>query len=631
MHSTHVNTRSQEWLLTLGALGVVFGDIGTSPLYAMRECLHHAKDGVDLQLAVFGSLSLILYSLLTVVTIKYVVFILRADNNGEGGVFALLALLRNQVFGKKGAPGLVAILLLAGAALLYGDGVITPAISILGAVEGLQSIAPSLSNWIPGISAVILVMLFSIQKRGTGQIGAFFGPVILLWFTTIGGLGLWHMLHNPIVLQAINPYWGFQFLWRESGKSAAILGSVVLVVTGAEALYADLGHFGRKAISRAWLFAAFPGLILSYFGQGAYVLRHGSAEGGNPFFEMAPAGPLRYFLLGLSVLASIIASQALISGVFSLSRQAIQLGFFPRLHVVHTSAEQEGQIYMPFLNWSLAAASIAVVLGFKSSGALASAYGIAVTATMVITSLGFYMVCRKIWGWSFNRTAPLCAAFMVIDLAFFGTNLTKIVDGGWLPLGIAAIILITMTTWYAGRLAVAALVSFRGIDIEMLVKDLEVSKVVRVRGEAIFMAASSNGVPVVLLHHMKMNQCLHQTVTLMTVITEPQPRVPLKDRYALEEKGGGVSRLIVHLGYMEAADVPALLAAAPRPKDAPKFSPNATTYYFNRESIFLTGKSKLALWQKALYRVLSQNARPARDNFDIPPNRIVEIGLPVEL
>jgi KUP system potassium uptake protein len=597
----------------------------------MREALHHVHEGFDTRLAVLGTLSLIFYSLIIVVTIKYVGFMLRADNKGEGGVFAILALLRDQARTKNGGLNWLALALLAGAALLYGDGVITPAITVLSSVEGFQTIVPGIERWVAPIAALILVLLFSMQSRGTARIGTLFGPIMLLWFVSIGGLGVWGIVHNPAVLAAVNPVYAVEFIREEGWKSVAILGAVVLVVTGAEALYADLGHFGRKAITRAWVFIAFPGLLLSYFGQGAFVLAHPDEMHGNPFFALAPEGPFRYGLVILSVFASIIASQALITGIYSLSRQAIQLGCFPRLHVVHTSHEQEGQIYMPFLNWSLAVGSISVVLGFQSSARLAAAYGIAVTATMVMTTVGLYGITRWVWKWPAWRSLLLCGFFLVIDLIYFSVNLVKFHDGGWLPIAIALAVLAIMTTWFAGRRAIAGMLSMRAVELDMLVEELKTSNIARVRGNAVFMAANSNGVPVVLLHHMKMNQCLHERITLLTIITEGIPRVPRKERYTLMEKECGLSRLIVRLGYMEEPDVPALLAGAPRGENAPAFDPNRTTYYFNRESIFLSGKTKLAKWRKVLYQFLSQNARPARDYFNIPPNRIIEIGLPVEL
>jgi KUP system potassium uptake protein len=435
--------------MSIGALGVVFGDIGTSPLYAFRECLAHLPP-VERTEGILGALSLVFWALVIEVSIKYLGFVMRADNRGEGGIFALLALshVDGQPTGRR--KGLFTLLILFGAALLYGDGVITPAISVLGAAEGLKSFNPIFNPYIPAIACVILAGLFWFQHKGSKALGTIFGPVMLIWFATLAVLGVWRITEAPVVFTALNPLLGLKLLIAYPWHATALLGAVILVITGAEALYADMGHFGRTAISRAWYFGAFPGLILNYFGQGAFALSH-PTNTDHPFFTLVPAGAPRLALIALSIAAAIIASQALISGTFSLTRQAMQLGYFPRLSVKHTNANQAGQIYLPLVNWTLAIAAIVVVLGFGSSNRLATAYGVAVTGTMVVTTLAFYRVIRYRWRWPLWKAWPLCAAFVVFDLAFFISNLHKFAEGGWLPLAIAFVMLAIMHTWKTGR------------------------------------------------------------------------------------------------------------------------------------------------------------------------------------
>ncbi len=613
--------------LTMGALGVVFGDIGTSPLYTLRECLVHLPES-DRAAGVLGVLSLVFWALLLVVSAKYLSFITRADNRGEGGIFALLALQRRDNSpSRKMTVGIFVILV--GAALLYGEGMITPAISVLAAVEGFRTVAPGITDFIPLIACVILAGLFWMQHKGTQAIGRLFGPVILTWFVVIGLLGAWHVVDNPAVLQALNPVHAWRLLSQQNTHGIAlILGSVVLAITGVEALYADMGHFGRRAIVRAWYWVVLPGLVLNYFGQGAHALA-APADLSNPFFTLAPAGPLRLGLVLLSIAATIIASQALISGTFSLTRQAIQLGFFPRLAVRHTSAEMEGQIYLPLVNRLLAVGAIATVLGFGSSERLAGAYGIAVTGAMTMTTVAFYFVARRRWRWSRLGAGSLCAFFLAIDLVLFTANIPKIPHGGWLPLASGIGILLLMHVWKRGREIIFDRVYGRGLESLEIGTLFGDGSIHRVSGTAVFMASNPSGTPLALLHHLKANRCIQKTVVLLSIAAEPEPHVPDADRLTFNDEGHGVWRAIGRYGYMESPDVAALverLRAA-----GVKIDPMSTTYYFNREMVLTGGDTPLWEWQKSLYAFLSRNARPAKDYFRIPPNQIIEIGLPIQL
>jgi len=619
--------------LCLGALGVVFGDIGTSPLYTMRESVEHLPSGGRTD-GVLGVLSLIFWSLVLVVSVKYLWYVMTADNHGEGGIFALLALIHSGDDAEPGpkprqrALGPAVIMILIGAALLYGDGVITPAISVLGAAEGFNLISPVFTPYVTGMACAILAALFWFQHKGTKRIGGVFGPVMLAWFVTIGALGAWYLFMYPGVLRALNPAYGIALLHNPPARVATMLGSVVLAITGAEALYADMGHFGRRYIALAWYGVAFPGLVLNYFGQGAYILSH-PATADNPFFAMAPAGLARAALTGISIVAAIIASQALISGAFSLTRQAIQLGYFPRLKVVYTNAEQSGQIYVPLVNAMLAIACILTAALFGSSDRLASAYGIAVTGTMAITTVAYFIVARRKWDWPLWEIGPLCAVFLAIDLAFFLSNAQKLADGGWYPLAIAAGILAVMHTWKTGRNSIFALVYENNVTEGELTKIALSKYIVRVPGAAIFMVGSPEGTPVVLLHHVKANRCLHQNVILMCIVTEDIPVVPDGERLQLREIGAGVWRANGHYGYMQSPDVSDLVE---RIRAAGlKFNTQGVTYFFNREMILHGGTTGMWEWEKSFYAFLSRNARSARDYYQIPPSQIIEIGLPLEL
>jgi len=612
--------------LGLGALGVVFGDIGTSPLYTLRECLH-ALPPAEHKTAVLGVLSLVFWSLILVVSVKYTVFVLKADNRGEGGIFALLSLGRLEPTTRIGLNA-GTLVVLAGAAMLCGEAVITPAITVLSAVEGVKEVWSGADAIIVPAACLILGGLFALQSRGTKVIGWYFGPVMLLWFLVLGILGLWRVIENPGVLQALDPRAGLGLIASHPAEASVLLGSVVLAFTGVEALYADMGHFGRRAITLAWYAVVLPGLVLNYFGQGAYFLS-GRGSVTNPFLAIAPEGPVRYGLLILSMLAAVIASQALISGAFSLIRQAIQLGYFPRLMVRHTNPDQRGQIFLPLVNVALALGSIATVLGFKSSSALAAAYGIAVTGTMIVTTVALYFVMSRAWSWPAWRTVPLCGVFLLLDAVFFLSNLHKFQDGGWLPLVIAAGVLAIMTTWKLGKSEIFRRVYANEITEMELCRIASSRHITRVRGTGVFMAGNPSGTPLVLLHHVKANKVLHETVVLLSILTEEVPYVTAAARLEVRELGEGIWRAVARYGYMESPNVTALIEDIGE-RGVPLKASEAT-YYFNREMVITGGDSRMWEWQKHLYGFLSRNARQARDYYHLPPMQIIEVGLPIQL
>ena len=620
--------------LSLGALGVVFGDIGTSPLYTMRECIAHLPP-VGQTAGVLGVLSLIFWSLVLIVSVKYLWFVMRADNHGEGGIFALLALIHagrgKSAEGNSAAKrglGPVMIMILIGAALLYGDGIITPAISVLGAAEGLNAVNPAFEKYVVPIACAILALLFWFQKNGTQRIGRIFGPVMLVWFVALAALGLWHLIQYPVVLRALNPVYGLALLNHSPAQVGALLGAIVLAITGAEALYADMGHFGRRYIAIAWYGVAFPGLALNYFGQGAFILTHpGVTE--NPFFAMAPAGWVRAGLTGLSIVAAVIASQALISGAYSLTRQAIQLGYFPRLKITYTNAEHSGQIYVPFVNALLAIGAILTVINFGSSDRLASAYGIAVTGTMGITTIAFYLVAKRSLNWPNAVALPICAVFLVIDFALFASNAHKLADGGWFPLAIGAVLLAVMHTWKIGREEIFRRVYGNNVTEAELTSIARSHHITRVTGGAVFMVGSPLGTPIALLHHVKSNRCLHKTVVLLSIATEDVPTVATKDQLTLRDIGEGVWRAVGRYGYMQSPDVAELMEKI-KAAGVP-INPQGATFFFNREMIITGGSARMWEWQKNLYARLSRNARPAKDYYRITPSQIIEIGLPLQL
>lgn len=620
--------RKVQLALLTGALGVVFGDIGTSPLYAFRESIEHLAPA-DRISGVLGVLSLIFWSLMIVVSVKYLTVVMRAHNRGEGGIFALLSLSgldRSRTPHRRIGFGVLVILL--GASMLCGEGIITPAISVLSAAEGLKLVVPAAERVVIPLCVVILLVLYWLQHKGTHRIGQWFGPVMAVWFFVLGGLGIYHLVDTPAVLEALNPIHAFHLLEHHPNEAAGILGSVVLAITGVEALYADMGHFGRPAIMRAWYFLVLPGLTLNYFGQGAYVLSH-PYDNGNPFLSLAPDGPARTALLLLSLLAAIIASQALISGTFSLLRQAIQLGYFPRLRIQHTSAEHRGQIYVPLVNTFMALGSIATVLLFKTSSALAGAYGIAVTATMSATTFALFFAARRSWGWSLPSALCMCLFFAAIDIGFFAANVPKIAHGGWLPLALASLMFAIMYTWKSGRSEIQERIYGSAIT-ELELSSIAKSKnIVRVPGSAVFMVATPKGTPLALLHHLKANKCLQQTVVLLTITTEEVPVVDEEERMTLDSMGEGVWRAVGRYGYMESPNVSRLVERI-KAQDVP-VNPMSTTYYFNREMIISGGSARMFQWQKNLYAFLSRNATSVKDYYHISPTQIIEIGLPVQL
>ncbi|MBI3790335.1 MAG: potassium transporter Kup [Gemmatimonadetes bacterium] len=618
-------------VLTLTALGVVYGDIGTSPLYAFKEAFLPDYGLTPDTLTVYGLLSMITWALILVVSVKYIFFVMRADNRGEGGIFALLALLLAQplegVRGRRRRLVMVALAIF-GAALLYGDGIITPAISVLGAIEGLEVATPAFSRFVVIITVVILAVLFLFQKHGTERVGKVFGPIMAVWFVTIAGLGLWHILQRPEVLFALNPWYGVRFFMAHGVGGAIVLGAVVLAVTGAEALYADMGHFGRDPIRLAWFSLVLPSLVLNYFGQGALVLGDPAAATHNPFYLMAPRAML-YPLIAVATMAAIVASQALISGAFSLTQQAVQLGYSPRMTIAHTSKHEAGQIYVPEVNAALAIGCILVVLAFRSTTALSAAYGIAVTGTMAITSALYYVVMTTRFGWPKGRAVALTVAFFALDFAFLGANLVKIENGGWVPIAIAIGLFTLMTTWKRGRMELTAELNKRTLPLDMLLEDIERKKPVRVEGTAVFMTSSKTGVPLVLLHHMKHNKVFHRQVVLLSMLTGDVPEVPAEERVKVEAMGHGFFRVVATYGFMQNPDVNDVLKLAQ--KAGLVVRKNDTTFYLGRERIIPSGASTLAKWRKVIFIFLSRNARSPSEFFNIPTSRVVELGTQVEL
>ncbi|MDB4933352.1 MAG: Kup system potassium uptake protein [Labilithrix sp.] len=610
--------------LVIGAIGVVFGDIGTSPLYALKECFspenpHHvaATHG-----NVLGILSLVFWALTMVIVVKYLTFIMRADNVGAGGILALLALVPQKAVAK---PGALLMLALFGTALLYGDGVITPAISVLSAIEGLEVATSAAKPVVLPLTVAVLVALFLVQKWGTGGIGKVFGPVTLLWFAIIALLGARQLVHSPEVLFAIDPRHAVRFFVENRLHGFLVLGSVFLVVTGGEALYADMGHFGRGPIRIGWYTVVFPALLLNYFGQGAMLLRNPAAAA-NPFYGLVPEWAL-YPVVAIATAATVVASQALISGAFSLTQQAVQLGYFPRVTIVHTSKSTEGQIFIPEINTALLLACIACVLHFKSSTALAAAYGIAVTGTMGITTIVYYVVVTRAWGWPRWKAGALAGLFLVFDTAFFAANAAKFVDGGWFPIMVAGAIFAVMTTWKRGRRELAEKFRSTMLPLDTFLADLAVTKPLRVRGTAVFMASSAVGTPPALLHHFKHNQALHERLVLLTVESVPIPEVAPGDRLTVVDKGNGVTHVTARYGFMEQPNIPKTLAACP----SLTLEPMRTSYYLGRETLLTTGTSKMARWRKWLFAFISRNARPATAYFGLPANRVVELGMQIDL
>ncbi|RYY00604.1 potassium transporter Kup [bacterium] len=654
--------KGSVFVLALAALGVVYGDIGTSPLYAIKECFHgiHA-----IQLSkenVFGVLSLAVWSLTIVICIKYLIFVMRADNRGEGGMFALLALIpTDKTKISKRTRSVVGMAALLGASLLYGDGVITPTMSVLSAVEGLEVITTSAKNITVPLTCVILFFLFYVQKFGTAKIGRIFGPIMILWFGTLSVLGIINIMKFPGIFAALNPEYAIEFFMHNGYKGFLILGSVVLCITGGEALYADMGHFGRKPIQFSWFTIVFPSLILNYFGQGALLLSNPLAVS-NPFYSMLP----KYLVLPmvfLATIATVIASQALISGVFSITRQGIQMGFLPRLNIIHTSEETEGQIYIPSINKLMMIACIAIVIVFKQSSSLAAAYGLAVTADMVLTSTVFFFVITKAWKWPLYRAIPLVAFFLVFDLSYFAANLLKFWDGGWFPFMIAMFVLNIMLIWRDGReelgkqikagrsktlgtgyisaLSVQSLNhgttqlsdtinqnNDAGLPLDILLGEI-LPTTVRVSGTAVFMSVSLKGIPPVLLHHLKHNQVLHEQVIFLSIKSLDVP-VVRKNKLEVTEIGYGFYQIKALYGFMETPNVPDIIRLAEQ--FGLNAAPESTTYYLGRETIVISPiRATMMTWRKVVFTFMSKNAQPATAYFSIPATRVVELGMQIEI
>jgi KUP system potassium uptake protein len=621
--STDTVHGEKYWALVIGSIGVVYGDIGTSPLYAFKEAIHAAKaTSFAGREAVFGVLSLITWALLLIVTLKYVFILLRADNRGEGGIFALMAL--SQSVAKRSAPVIMG-LGIAGAAFFYGDAVITPAISVLSAVEGLHLVSPVFDHWVLPLTVVILIGLFVVQSRGTAQVAAFFGPITVVWFIAIFIGGIIHVVANPDVLVALNPLYGVKFILKHGVVGLTVLGLVFLAVTGAEALYADLGHFGRKPIQTAWLGFVLPALMANYFGQGALVLSNPAALS-SPFYLLYPEWALVPMVI-LATAATIIASQAVITGAFSLTRQAIQLGLLPRLGITHTSESMAGQIYMPRVNWILLIAVLFMVMQFKNSSALAAAYGVAVTAEMVITSLIAFFLIWRLWGWSVWQTALLIVPLLFIEQAFFAANMLKIFEGAWVPLMMAACVGLVMVTWVRVARLLAKQTRKNEADLDWLLRKLEAKPPHRVPGTAVFFTADPTAAPTALMHNLKHNRILHERNIILSIKTEDIPRVPRYERVTVDRVTDTFIRVVARYGFMETPSVPKILDVCRR-KDL-NIDMSATSFFLSRRNLKPTPKSEMPGWQDRLFVALARSAQDATTYFQIPTDRVVEVGTQV--
>jgi len=614
--------------LALAALGVVYGDIGTSPLYALRESFY-GTHGIPVSPEnVLGVLSLVFWSLFLVVTIKYHIVIIRADNKGEGGVLALMALVNGSRVARGLSPRRIIILLgVFGSALLYADGALTPAISVLSAVEGLEIATPELATWVIPGTLVILVGLFLLQTRGTARIGALFGPVMLVWFGTIGILGLSEIVRQPAVLAAIWPSHAVRFFAADVRRGLIVLGAVFLVVTGGEALYADLGHFGHRAIQIAWFSTTFPCLLLNYFGQGALLLRDPTAAE-NPFYHLAPSWAL-YPLIALATVATIIASQAVISGAFSLTRQAVQLGYSPRLSIEHTSSHEIGQIYVPSVNWGLMLLTCVLVLGFRTSSNIAGAYGVALSTLMLMTTLMFYVMSREVWGWSFMKAAGVAGMFLWLDVLFFVANALKIRNGGWVPLAIAGAVFTLMTTWKRGREILSKRMLEKTLPLKMLLADLAAEPPIRVPGTAVFMYGTADGTPPALVHNLAHNKVLHEKIVFLTVVTLDVPHVAPAERVVMKRIGKGFNSVVARYGFMDDPDIEDVLAGC-RMKSL-DIRMEGATFFLGREILVASERPGMPEWREKLFAFMSRNAQRATVFFKIPANQVFEVGAQVEL
>ena len=607
----------------------MYGDIGTSPLYAVRECFHGPLAIPVTRENILGVLSLILWSLIIVISIKYLIFVLRADNRGEGGIIALMSLVRPQKMDETTRRRRILLVMMGlfGASLLYGDGMITPAISVLSAIEGLEIATPFFTPYVIPITVTILILLFFVQKRGTAGIGAIFGPVTAVWFITLATLGISQIIHYPQVFAALNPFYGVQFFVMNGWAGFLVLGAVFLVATGGEALYADIGHFGTLPIRLTWFTFVLPALVLNYFGQGALLLRNPGAAH-NPFYNMAPSWAL-YPLVGIATAATVIASQAVISGSFSLTRQAVQLGYMPRLRIDHTSAKEIGQVYVPAINWILMVACIGLVIGFGSSSSLAAAYGVAVSTDMVFTTILFAVVAAMRWNWKIPAVIAMAVIFLTVDLAFWGANIYKVPQGGWFPLVIAAAVFILMTTWRRGRDILDKRLKEDSLPFDLFMQSLKVKPMTRVPGVAVFMFRNAGSTPPSLLHNIKHNKIVHETLVLLTVLTEETPHVAADSRAEIKEYGDGIFWVIARYGFMEDPDIPNLLTSLEL--EGVTFKPESTSYFLGRETLIATKRPGMAIWRERLFSWMSRNALPATYFFRLPPNRVVELGAQIEL
>ena len=614
--------------LAVAALGVVYGDIGTSPLYALREAFHGPHGIPVTPDNVMGVLSLVFWSLVLVVTIKYHIVIIRADNKGEGGVVALMALVNGSRLARGLSPRKIMVVLgIFGAALIYADGALTPAISVMSAVEGLEVATPALAHWVVPLTLIILVGLFWFQRHGTARIGAVFGRVMLLWFATLAVLGLVHIVARPSVLAAVSPYYAVEFVAGNVGRSLIVLGAVFLVVTGGEALYADLGHFGHRAIQYAWFCVAFPALLLNYFGQGALILGDPAAAV-NPFYHLAPRWAL-YPLIALATAATIIASQAVISGSFSLTRQAVQLGYSPRLQIDHTSSREIGQIYVPAVNWGLMLLTCALVLGFGNSSNIAGAYGVALSTLMVMTTVMFYVMSREVWRWSLTRAALVVGVFLAMDIPFLAANALKIQHGGWVPLAIAIVLYLLMTTWKRGREILSKRMLEKTVPLKLLLADLAAEPPIRVPGTAVFMYGSADGTPPALIHNLAHNKVLHEKVVFLTVVTEDVPHVAPAQRVTVKRIGKGFHSVVARYGFTEDPDIREVVAACKQQQlDIPI---EGTTFFLGRETVIASERPGMAVWREQVFAFMTRNALRATAFFKIPPNQVFEVGAQVEL
>ena len=625
--SSQGHSKQQVTVLALSAIGVVFGDIGTSPLYAVKE-IFGSHLPID-KLHVLGVLSLIFWALTLVVAIKYATFIMRVNNKGEGGIMALMTFALQSATGNPKKTNFIITIGLLGAALFYGDGIITPAISVLSAVEGLQIISPALSRYILPIAIAVLVALFLVQAKGTGTVGKMFSPIMCLWFVTLGGLGVNNIINAPGVLAAVNPYYAIHLLLELGWESFLIMGAVVLAITGAEALYADMGHFGLKPIRYAWFSFVFPALLLNYFGQGALLLEHPEAVK-NPFYLLAPTWAM-YPLLLLATLASVIASQAVISGAFSVTRQAIQLGYCPRMNILHTSGREVGQVYIPAINWILMVCVFVVVLTFKSSSALASAYGIAVTGTMIVDTVLVFIVIQKLWQWKALASFTFLTIFLTVDFLFLSSNSLKIPTGGWLPLVIGSVLFLLMTTWIKGRAMLAEHMDERRMLFEDLEDKIISHEAVTAKGSAVYLAKSLHGVPQVFLHNFEHNHVLHEQIIVLTIVTKDEPYVDVAHRIKIRAFGENHNffRVKLYYGFQQSPDVRQALEQCV--KEGLSIDFKKTSFFIGSEKLFFRKKSPMAKWRRPLFRFLFHNASSAIEFFKIPVNQIMELGIRIEL